>query len=497
MRVGKFCRGDTFLIGRLEVTVTDVFHNRTRKEVRVLKNDAQRVTQIALLDLVDVDIVVADLTVGDIVEAVDQVRDRGLTCTGRTNESDLLTRLCVQRDIVEDLFLAVVAEVDIEETNVALNFGISQCAVLMRMLPSPYVGGSLERVFSVMRTLERKCFFFRYFGETVAFLLAVNERNVSVVFLRLFVEEFEDTVRTGHRHDDRVHLLGYLRYRHDEGLCQLQERSDNTDGDDIGKTAFDREESADESNENVKDVSDVAHDRHQDIREDVRGCRVLAELFVLLVEDVLRAVFVSKYLNDFLSVDHLFDVAVHVTEGRLLLHEEGGALSADLTHKEDHGERTEKHYDGQVPGGVDHGGERRDDRDARRDHLREALGDHLTECVYVVGVMAHDITVRVRVEVRDRQRLHVLEHITTDISQHVVGDDEHDLALNEVGDNTESEQDRYHADPFQKTGEIGRSRFRLCFQDRNDIIVDQVLDEHVAQNRRDGCHDDADDDDAQ
>ena len=98
--------------------------------------------------------------------------------------------------------------------------------------------------------------------------------------------------------------------------------------------------------------------------------------------------------------------------------------------------------------------------------------------------MAHDITMRVRVEVGDRQFLHVREHIATDISENVVGDNEHDLSLNEVGQYTESEQDRNHADPVQKAGEISNTGLCFRFQDRNDIIVDQVLDKHVTQN---GC----------
>ena len=493
MRIGKFGGFDALLIRGLEVTVADVIHYRAREEVRILKNDTQGVTKIGLLDLIDVDVIVTDLAVRDVIEAVDEVRDRCLTCTGRTYKGDLLARLGVERYIEEYLLLTVVTEVDIEETDIALYLGIGQRTILMRMLPCPDIRGRPVGFFSVMCTLERKRFLFRHFGQFVTGLFAVDKGDISIVRLRFFIKELEDTVGTGHRHDDGIHLLGYLGYRHDEGLRQLQEGSDNTERDDVRKSALDRQETADKGHENIKHVTDVAHDRHQDIGEDIRGSRILAEFLILLVKGDLRTVFVGEYLNDLLAVDHLFDITVDVTQGSLLLHEEGGTLSADLTHQEDHGEGSQEYDDRQLPGSVDHRGKRRNDRDARGHHRREALRDHLTERINVVGVVAHDITMRVRVEVGDRQRLHVFEHIVTDISQNVIGDHEHDLALEEVRDNAKHEEYGDGADPVRKAREVLVSACKK----RLDIVVDQVFDEHVSQNRCDRCHDDAEENDAQ
>ena len=61
------------------------------------KHDAQRAAQVGLFDLVDVDAVVADFTVGNVIEAVDEVGDRGLARAGRADKGDLLPRLGVQR----------------------------------------------------------------------------------------------------------------------------------------------------------------------------------------------------------------------------------------------------------------------------------------------------------------------------------------------------------------------------------------------------------------
>ena len=63
VRVGKLRRLDALLVRRVQLAVADVLHNRARKQVGILQHDAQRAAQIGLLDLVDVDAVVADLAV--------------------------------------------------------------------------------------------------------------------------------------------------------------------------------------------------------------------------------------------------------------------------------------------------------------------------------------------------------------------------------------------------------------------------------------------------
>ena len=388
MCIRKFCCFDTFLISRLQVAIADVIHNRSGKQIRILKNDSQRMTKICLLDLIDVDIVITDLTVCNIIEAVDQVRDRRFTGTGRTDKCDLLTRLCIERHIIEDLLFAIIAEVNIEETYITADFFIGQRSISVRMLPRPDIRCGSIRLFSAMRTLERQRFLLRNFCQSIAVFLAVNESNISVVRFRLFIHKLEDTGGTGHRHDDRVHLLRHLGYRHDKGLRQLQEGSDNTDGD-RRYTALDRQESSDKSDQHIQDVSDIAHDRHQDVCEDIRLRCIFTELFILFIKSGLRAVLIGEYLDDFLSVDHLLDVSVHITQRCLLLHEVLRTLAADLSHQEDHGKCSYKHHDRQLPAGHDHTYERRDDRDRRGDHLWETLRDHLTQGINIVGVMAH------------------------------------------------------------------------------------------------------------
>ena len=57
----------------------------------ILQYDTQRLPQIRFFDLVNIDAVVTDLTILNIIETVDQVRDRGLTGAGGAYKCDLLT----------------------------------------------------------------------------------------------------------------------------------------------------------------------------------------------------------------------------------------------------------------------------------------------------------------------------------------------------------------------------------------------------------------------
>ena len=90
MRVGQLGGGDTLFIGGIQLAVADILHDGAGEQVDILQNHAQGAAQVGLGDLVDVDIVIADLAVGDVIEPVDQVGDGGLAGTGSADEGDLL-----------------------------------------------------------------------------------------------------------------------------------------------------------------------------------------------------------------------------------------------------------------------------------------------------------------------------------------------------------------------------------------------------------------------
>ena len=97
---------------------------------------------VVLLDGFDIVAVVQDLALLDIVEAVDEVRDGRLACTGGADEGNLLAWAAVQVDIVQDDFLLIVAEVDILKDDISLQFGILGLAVISDVLPRPHAGAT-------------------------------------------------------------------------------------------------------------------------------------------------------------------------------------------------------------------------------------------------------------------------------------------------------------------------------------------------------------------
>ena len=67
----------------------------------ILKNDTKRSSQISLFNLVYINIIITDLSVLNIIETIDQVCDRCLSRSRRTDKSKFLSRLRVQSQIMK------------------------------------------------------------------------------------------------------------------------------------------------------------------------------------------------------------------------------------------------------------------------------------------------------------------------------------------------------------------------------------------------------------
>lgn len=137
--VGELCCGDAFFIAGGWIAVADIFHDAAGEEVNILKNDAEGATQIVLADFFDVDAIVEDGAVVDVVKPIDQIGDGGFACPGGADESDFLSRLGVEGDVVEDLLGWCVAKIDVLETNIAAQATVLSAAIL-HTLPGPDAG---------------------------------------------------------------------------------------------------------------------------------------------------------------------------------------------------------------------------------------------------------------------------------------------------------------------------------------------------------------------
>src|SRR5699024_7451326 len=112
----------------IQFSVSDILHNRSRKQMGILQHHTQGPSQILLFDLVDVDIVVTDLSIRNVIKAVDQVGNGSLAGSGGSYESDFLARLCPQTDIVQHDLILRVTEVHIVKDHLTLLLLISDGA---------------------------------------------------------------------------------------------------------------------------------------------------------------------------------------------------------------------------------------------------------------------------------------------------------------------------------------------------------------------------------
>ena len=93
-------RLNDLFIGGIQSSVTDIFHDRPRKQMGVLKHHGDMAAQLVPLNMADINAVDSDGPALDIVEAVDEVRDRRLSGSRGTYEGDLLPRPRVEADIL-------------------------------------------------------------------------------------------------------------------------------------------------------------------------------------------------------------------------------------------------------------------------------------------------------------------------------------------------------------------------------------------------------------
>ena len=460
--VGELCRRDAFVIRRVRIAVANVFHDGAGEEVHVLEHNAETAAQIGLADLIDIDAVIADLAVGNVVEAVDEVRDRRLSGASRADEGHLLAGFGVERDVVQDFLIRRVAEVHMVEHDAALELRVRDRTVAVRVLPRPETG--------VVVSLDERTVFF----------LRVDERHIAVVRFRLGVHERKDARRAGQRSDDGVKLVGDLR----NGVCkparERQERRNHAERERVhaGQTEVRRtgngHRAADDGNDDILQVTDGVHHRHHAVGHTAGARGVFRPDAVAAVQLRLALLFVAEHLDDLLAVDHLFDIAVEIRQRRLLRHEVAADAAGELAHKHKN-ERHDRADDQRHPDAdIQHAEEHDRQRKHGRHELGHGLRDHLAQRVGIVRIQAHDIAVRMRIKIADGQALHLLKHLVADALERALGDRDHAAVIQPRGQRA----DEVHAaDRDQRADQAGKVRRRRA-EHGDDIAVDQLLQEH-------------------
>ncbi len=202
----------------------------------------------------------------------------------------------------------------------------------------------------------------------------------------------------------------------------------------------------------------------------------MEQLIIELVELIDGDLLMAEHLDDLLAVHHLLNVAIDLAQLLLLLDEKLAGVASQVfggqQHHADHRQRQQRQRDTEV----NHRCQHADQRDDRVDQLGQALADHLAQGVGIVGVNRHNIAVGVGIEILDGQRLHVGEHLITQILQRTLCDAGHQTVLHKDSSNTDTVERSHTQDGGGQTAEIRAART----QQRQNVAVNQRLGEHDA-----------------
>ena len=303
----------------------------------------------------------------------------------------------------------------------------------------------------------------------------VHQGNHAVILLGGLIHQIEDSLCARQCHDHRVELLGDLADGVGEALGQLEEGGNGTQSN-AGVNTAQSQRTAGHGHDHVLDVADVDQNGHEDVGVLVGLVGALTQGIVHPVEARLGLFLVAEYLNHLLAVDHLFDIAVQITQLHLLLDEVAAAAAGQEAGHTEHDEDAHNHHSGKQQIGGQHAHEGDQNHHGGVDHLGNALGEHLTQGVHVVGINAHHIAVGMGVKILDGQGLHVAEQIITDALLHALGNGDHDPVVGKSTQSAHNIQAGHHENDSQQAAEV-----RVVHgQQGRDIVVDQVAQEQGA-----------------
>ena len=370
---------------------------------------------------------------------------------------------------MQDYLFIHITKGHVVELHVALELRVGDAAVLMRVLPGPKAGSLRAFLQGAVRLLFR-----------------IDQGDIAVVHLRLFVDHPENPLSACQGHDNGVELLGHLHEGLGEALGKLQVSGHDAQGD-AADIRY-REKAAQNSRQHKLQVAQVADDGAHHVGEGVGLCSAFIKAVVECVELLLGDALVIKDFNDPLPVHALFNKARHVGNIELLAHEVFAAVAADFfgdqqehadhDHREDGKQRAERQHRNKG----DNNGEK------RHEHLRDGLVDHLAQGVGVIGVEAHNRAVGVLVKIADGQGLHVLKHFIAHTLEHALADFDHQTGVDKRGQHARQEDGPQNSQRRVQLGEIG---IRVA-NERDNEVVEQKLQGERNRNRGNGADENAD-----
>ncbi len=427
--IGHARCGPHFVVRRIEPAVADVLHHARAEQIRLLQHQAEHPAQLGLPHVAQIHAVDLDRAIVDLVEAREQVDDRGLARTGRADERDALTGPSVERHVVDDLRAGHVAERDVIERDVALH---------RRGRPA----------------------------------------RGRVVALGGCVEDLEDALGSGQSSLERVVEVGDLPQRLHEVLTVVHERRDDADAD----QPVEREPSTEPDEDDHEEVPEHGRERHQKQRVRVGRDARSIDALVLRAERRDGGIVALERGDDLLTRERLLHRPVERAEMLLQLAEAAPREDGDEAREAQHDRHDEQRCEREPTIEHEHRDDDADHRHDARDQRRDVLRDRLVDRVDVVGEPAHQIARRVTIEVRHRQRLEMPEEIVAQATQRALRDPGHEPARARV------ERVRDHVGTDHETRDRAQPARIAARHVAVDRTAHQVRARETEQRRRDDAH---------
>ena len=396
---------DDLGLGRTGPPVGDVVPDRPCEQPGVLQHHAEGAPHLVAGEVAVVDAVEEDVPGVDLVEADEQVHDRGLACARGADDRDRLAGRRLEGEVLDQGLVGLVAERDVVEPHTPGGLG-----------PPGRNGGGRRMVGRLLRC----------------------------------VQELEDPLGRGEARLEQVHLARDLGDRHGELARVLDERlhvaeGHGSRGDEVAAECRDH---------HVVDVGEERHRRLDDPGQELRPEARLVEAAVLAVELVDRRPAPPEHLHERMPGVCLLDEPVQ-RAGLLPLRRELDLRAPRDEEGEHDCERDrDRRHRGEQRRDPEHDPEHAADRQDRGEELAEALLQRGREVVDVVRDPAQDVAVRVAVEVPQRQPAELLLDLAAQPEHGALRDPRHDVPLAVVEGRTEQVHDRRQAEDPAELGDV-------------------------------------------
>ena len=132
MRICTLRRKYDLCVRRPRFSITDIVHDRTRKQVDILLNNTDIISQIGKLHISNVHTINLNSSLRHFIESWNQTAKCCLTHTGRADKRHILSGMHLQINMVQHLLLIIlIMERNILEFDVALQIPHLDCVRLI------------------------------------------------------------------------------------------------------------------------------------------------------------------------------------------------------------------------------------------------------------------------------------------------------------------------------------------------------------------------------